>query len=217
VRSGKDVPRWLSLPVAPESVRRGRRFAAEVLSAVAETDPGHVDDVVLVVSELVTNAIRAVTALGPALEAPVRLGVAAGPRWTHLHAVDTAPALPEETRPGLLASSGRGIPIITRLAALVWIEQGDRDKTLHVVLPRTGISLTPRERQALLPQPGDDTLLRPREVAQLFGVRPSTIARSAREGRLTPLLTPGGHRRYRLSSIGTPRAEGEAREGSGRG
>jgi excisionase family DNA binding protein len=42
---------------------------------------------------------------------------------------------------------------------------------------------------------GDD-LLRPREVAKLFGVRPSTIARWAREGKLRPLLTPGGHRRY---------------------
>jgi hypothetical protein len=34
-------------------------------------------------------------------------------------------------------------------------------------------------------------VLRPREVAALFGVRPSTIARWAREGKLTPLLTPG--------------------------
>jgi excisionase family DNA binding protein len=47
----------------------------------------------------------------------------------------------------------------------------------------------------------DDRLLRPREVAALFGVRPSTIARWARSGRLRPLLTPGGHRRYRLPEI----------------
>jgi hypothetical protein len=30
----------------------------------------------------------------------------------------------------------------------------------------------------------------------LFGVRTATIARWAREGKLRPLLTPGGHRRY---------------------
>jgi AraC-like DNA-binding protein len=48
---------------------------------------------------------------------------------------------------------------------------------------------------------GDDALLRPREVAALFGVRPSTIARWAREGKLTPLLTPGGHRRYLAAEI----------------
>jgi transposase len=49
--------------------------------------------------------------------------------------------------------------------------------------------------------PGEDALLRPREVAAIFGVRPTTIARWAREGKLTPLLTPGGHRRYRPSDI----------------
>jgi excisionase family DNA binding protein len=49
--------------------------------------------------------------------------------------------------------------------------------------------------------PGEDALLRPREVAALLGVRPTTIARWAREGRLTPLLTPGGHRRYRPAEI----------------
>jgi excisionase family DNA binding protein len=49
--------------------------------------------------------------------------------------------------------------------------------------------------------PGDQSLLRPREVAALFGVRPSTIARWAREGKLAPLLTPGGHRRYRHADV----------------
>jgi excisionase family DNA binding protein len=51
------------------------------------------------------------------------------------------------------------------------------------------------------PTVNDDELLRPREVAELFGVRPTTIARWAREGRLTPLRTPGGHRRYTRSGI----------------
>lgn len=46
-----------------------------------------------------------------------------------------------------------------------------------------------------------DDLLRPREVADLFGVRTSTIARWAREGKLTPLRTLGGHRRYSRQGI----------------
>jgi excisionase family DNA binding protein len=50
-----------------------------------------------------------------------------------------------------------------------------------------------------MPQPDD--LMRPREVAEIFGVRTTTIARWAREGRLTPLRTPGGHRRYRRAAI----------------
>lgn len=46
-----------------------------------------------------------------------------------------------------------------------------------------------------------DDLLRPREVAALFGVRTTSIARWAREGRLNAVLTPGGHRRYRRADV----------------
>lgn len=49
--------------------------------------------------------------------------------------------------------------------------------------------------------PDADALLTPREVAELFGVRTTTIARWAREGTLTPLRTPGGHRRCRRQEI----------------
>jgi excisionase family DNA binding protein len=49
--------------------------------------------------------------------------------------------------------------------------------------------------------PDHDQLLRPREVAEIFGVRTTTIARWAREGRLTPLRTPGGHRRYSRDAV----------------
>jgi Histidine kinase-like ATPase domain len=138
--------RWLSLPAAPASVRHARRFALDVLENLAETDREHVDDVVLVVSELITNSVREVARIAGE---SVRLGVATGPRWTHLYAVDTAPTLPEHTDRGLLAGSGRGIPIINSLAAMTWIDQGERDKTIHVVLTRTGVVLTPQERQVL--------------------------------------------------------------------
>jgi excisionase family DNA binding protein len=49
--------------------------------------------------------------------------------------------------------------------------------------------------------PDPDDLLRPREVAEIFGVRTTTIARWARDGRLTAMLTPGGHRRYSRAQI----------------
>lgn len=52
----------------------------------------------------------------------------------------------------------------------------------------------------MLPQDLDD-LLTPREVAMIFGVRTTTIARWAREGRLASLLTPGGHRRYSRAEV----------------
>jgi excisionase family DNA binding protein len=51
------------------------------------------------------------------------------------------------------------------------------------------------------PNSPSEELLKPREVAEIFGVRTTTIARWAREGRLTPLRTPGGHRRYTWSGI----------------
>jgi excisionase family DNA binding protein len=52
-----------------------------------------------------------------------------------------------------------------------------------------------------MPVHDPDDLLRPREVAEIFGVRTTTIARWAREGRLAPLRTPGGHRRYPREAI----------------
>lgn len=153
-------PRWISLPAEPESVGRARRFAASVvLAEVAETDGDHVDNVVLVVSEMITNSVREVGKLAPAQDGgtPVRLGVAVHPRWTHLYAVDTAPALPKEAHAGPLAGSGRGIPIIRNLAAMTWVAQSANDKTFHVIVARTGVELTSREKQTLDPRPTPET------------------------------------------------------------
>jgi excisionase family DNA binding protein len=52
-----------------------------------------------------------------------------------------------------------------------------------------------------MPVHDPDDLLRPREVAEIFDVRTATIARWAREGRLSPVRTPGGHRRYPRAAI----------------
>lgn len=150
-------PRWRSWPAVPESVRLARRFVGSVLAEVAESDADHVDDVVLVASELVTNSVNAVReATGPdAARAPaasVQLGIAVAPRWTHLHAVDTSPALPREVVGDSLARSGRGIPIIKNLAAMTWVELSENDKTIHVIVTRTGVELTPEDRKTLGPR-----------------------------------------------------------------
>ena len=47
----------------------------------------------------------------------------------------------------------------------------------------------------------DDPLLTPQEVAQRFHVIPKTVTRWARAGKLPAIVTPGGHRRYRLSAV----------------
>lgn len=47
----------------------------------------------------------------------------------------------------------------------------------------------------------DQRLLTPAEVASLFGVDPRTVTRWASAGRLSPVRTPGGHRRYKRSEV----------------
>lgn len=44
-------------------------------------------------------------------------------------------------------------------------------------------------------------LLTPGEVAELFGVTPKTVTRWADAGKLDPIRTLGGHRRYRASEV----------------
>ena len=54
--------------------------------------------------------------------------------------------------------------------------------------------------------PEAETLLTPREVADLFGVDHKTVTRWAKAGKLTSIRTLGGHRRYRKSEVDELRA-----------
>jgi len=49
--------------------------------------------------------------------------------------------------------------------------------------------------------PDVERMLRPREVAVLFKVDPKTVTRWAKTGKLTPVVLPSGHRRYRASDV----------------
>jgi excisionase family DNA binding protein len=46
-----------------------------------------------------------------------------------------------------------------------------------------------------------EVLLTPAEVAAIFRVDPKTVTRWAKLGKLTPIRTLGGHRRYRQSEV----------------
>jgi excisionase family DNA binding protein len=48
---------------------------------------------------------------------------------------------------------------------------------------------------------GDDKLLTPGEVAQMFRVDPKTVTRWAKAGRISFIKTPGGHVRLRESEV----------------
>jgi excisionase family DNA binding protein len=47
----------------------------------------------------------------------------------------------------------------------------------------------------------DDQLLTPADVAAVFRVDPRTVTRWAIAGRIQSVRTPGGHRRFRRSSV----------------
>jgi hypothetical protein len=138
-------PTWRRLSAeAANPVKTARGFAARLLSHLGKTDTEHVDDVVLAASELVTNALR--HAIG---DGPLWIGLAVRPRWTHLYVVDADPTVPKPTPADDLALNGRGVPILEGLG-LLWFVVGVCGKTAHVVITRTGETLTDGERDALM-------------------------------------------------------------------
>ncbi|MDF3320108.1 BldC family transcriptional regulator [Rhodococcus sp. C3V] len=48
---------------------------------------------------------------------------------------------------------------------------------------------------------GDDELLTPKQVAELFHVNPKTVSRWAQQGRIGVTTTVGGHRRFDRAEI----------------
>lgn len=50
-------------------------------------------------------------------------------------------------------------------------------------------------------RPEGEELMTPGEVSALFRVDPQTVGRWADSGRLHPIWTPGGHRRYRAAEV----------------
>jgi excisionase family DNA binding protein len=54
-----------------------------------------------------------------------------------------------------------------------------------------------------MPSEANDTpnLLSPGEVAELFRVDPKTVTRWAKAGKLSPVKTLGGHRRYHAHEV----------------
>jgi excisionase family DNA binding protein len=51
------------------------------------------------------------------------------------------------------------------------------------------------------PNPDQDALLTPSEVAAMFRVNPKTVTRWARAGKISAIRTLGGHRRFRAAEI----------------
>jgi excisionase family DNA binding protein len=60
------------------------------------------------------------------------------------------------------------------------------------------------------PEPADERLLPPGEVATLFGVDPRTLREWAAAGKIKARRTLGGHRRYKESEVRAALATTEA-------
>lgn len=145
-RSGRPDPSWIGLRVHAASVAIGRRFARDVVCGHVTAD--HAYTIVLLVSELLTNALRraAEVRVWDARDRPVKLGVLATDRWVVLAITDPDPA---PIDPGARVENGYGLGIVDALAAARWPVYADDSKTMHVVIPAPEIELTAAELEQI--------------------------------------------------------------------
>jgi hypothetical protein len=98
------------------SVRAARDFVMETLRRWGAAERSH--DLAIVVSELVTNALRhALPACGDAGPGrPIRLGLLQAGPWVLCAVGDPSRAVPLPQTPGCLAETGRGLQMICALS-----------------------------------------------------------------------------------------------------
>jgi anti-sigma regulatory factor (Ser/Thr protein kinase) len=124
-----------------EDVGYARVFTRHVLADVARDDPGHVHDVELVVSELLTNAVR--HAVG---NRTTWVDLHLWPRWTIVKVRDSDPAVHHtHTAPdddGDPPESGRGLFIVEMYAARFDWQLGQTSKAAVAAILRSGVTLT---------------------------------------------------------------------------
>ena len=96
----------LVLPIDARSVAAARRFLRDVLDGYQAIS---IDDAVLMISELVTNAVRHAQTL-------LRVMVSIVGQTLHVEVSDDDPTLPSASTPDHKATSGRGLRIVADLA-----------------------------------------------------------------------------------------------------
>lgn len=140
----------IELRARDSEVQRARNFTTDMLGGLVPAE--HLSDVVLCVSELVTNAVRAARRWADVsdwacqdADTPVHLGITCAALWTRLDVRDPSPIMTLARETGPLAESGRGFVIVAELAADYWLTVGDTDKTMHAIIPMPGVTLTADE------------------------------------------------------------------------
>ncbi len=128
------VDATLALEHTPDDPRRARSFVESHLTDVPSDVCG---DALLLVSELVTNAVRHG-------RAPAHLDLTVEADVIRVSVHDSAPELPKERTPGLGDFSGRGLVIVATLASSWGVEvvgapdDGEVGKRVWFELPRAG-------------------------------------------------------------------------------
>jgi hypothetical protein len=143
----------IKLRVLDDQVAHARRTITRMLAGLVPAT--HLDDLELCVSELVTNAIKAARdyAMHSGFtwhygDTPVHLGIACGPRWTRLDVRDPDPVMPIPPQRDLLDISGKGLLLVTDIAAVLWPDIATDHKVMHAVIPMPKVELTAVELAA---------------------------------------------------------------------
>ena len=134
VGSAVRAPLYAAFDGGPGTCAHARESAATFLASLAAHTParddGAADKVLLVVSELVTNAVR---------HAPgsVILTLSASPAGVRITVRDTSPALPAPRTPDLVSGNGGfgWTTVIQRLTTDTDVVPRPGGKEIHVVLP----------------------------------------------------------------------------------
>ncbi|PJE97196.1 hypothetical protein CUT44_13955 [Streptomyces carminius] len=116
----------LSCPRLPAEVARARRWTRDIL-----TGSPHADDAALIVTELSANAVTHTT--GPAF----RITITRTTQAVTLAVTDTggSPTHPHITHPDEESTHGRGLAIVTHLAAALEIHHDTGGHTVTATLP----------------------------------------------------------------------------------
>ncbi len=141
-------------------MRTARCWASSALRLEGLATDEHIDDVVLLVSELVTNAVEAAWDYAAArtvpwtpYDRPVGLRVLSRRRWSHLWVSDPDPRPIKRTPHGPMSERGRGLKIVDSFkgpTGLRWATAGAWGKTIQVVVPYLDVTLTEAEQDQLI-------------------------------------------------------------------
>ena len=109
-----------TLPAQDESVGEARRLVAGLLGAVA---PDRLDTILLLTSELVTNAVRHGSG-------PVTLHLSGGPHGLQVEVDDNGPGQPRLLDQDLLTTGGRGLQLVDAMSTRWGVDRHALGKTV---------------------------------------------------------------------------------------